>query len=155
MGGPHHKPWPGWLCDVAGLFGMRIEEIASLQHVLDDESCWFAGADLNARTVIPLLVPNPSHTGGYLARAPSGALIPRHRHAGRETLLVIRGHLYEQGGGGRHARRGERLVSEPGTEHVTLMLAPTVVAVRIDFIAEAKQSGLDRGIRPPWVKDET
>lgn len=127
MGGPRQKAFPEWLSAVAELFGMPVADLSSLQHVLDDESCWFTASDLPCM-VIPLMVPNPDQTSGYLSLADASTIIPRHRHAARETVLVLRGHLVEEGGVGRDVRTGERLVSEPGTAHATRMLDRTVVA---------------------------
>lgn len=134
-----------WRERVSKVFGKEPEWLASLGDVFNDATCWF-DTELPGTKVIHL-PPVDRAVSGYISRAPAGALIPLHRHDGRETVLVLQGGFVEEPGG-RRVRPGDVLVSEPGTSHLVRIDEDDdcIVVVRMDFVGRPKERGIDSGL---------
>lgn len=139
-----------WLCSVAALMGADRAQLSCLSGVIEDASCWFDSGDLSGRSIIQIPLEARPQVAAYLARVAGLGRVPLHRHAGRETILVISG-AFKVEGQPRIYAAGDMLVSEAGTEHSIVITSEhdCIVAIRIDFTHDAKAHSLDRGIREP------
>ncbi len=143
----HFETAPPWIQVATRFLALAPAILDGLSGVFEDDSCWFVGQDLEGTRVIRLPSSSPLDATVLLFRAPAGGLIPEHQHGARESALVLRGGFREIGG--RSARAGDLLVTEPGTHHA-LVVDPDedcIFAVRMDFIGAPKLTLRDTGLR--------
>lgn len=121
----------GWIAAVAELFGLPLAQVRDLEPLLMDASCWHLAG---AAGLTSIRVPSAALKGAFLflMRCAPGALIPEHRHPGREVMLVLQGEARELESGAL-LRPGAVLQKERGTRH-SLRVGATecICAVRIE-----------------------
>ncbi len=69
------------------------------------------------------------HPGVALLKYEAGASVPRHRHPGLETILVLEGSQSDEDG---RYEKGTYLVNAPGSEHSVWSEAGCVVLIQWD-----------------------